>query len=150
MIHMALQVLAAFGGTVGFSLLFGVPVRYYPYCGLIGGIGWLVYLLLMPGTSASVATFCATVVVILLSRWFAVRKRCPATLFLISGIFPLVPGAGIYWAAYYTVSNQLSMALETGFGAVKGAVAIVLGIVFVFEMPERWFHGRRKQRWEGF
>ena len=58
MIHMALQVLAAFGGTVGFSLLFGVPVRYYPYCGLIGGIGWLVYLLLMPGTSASVATFC--------------------------------------------------------------------------------------------
>ena len=43
MIHMALQVLAAFGGTVGFSLLFGVPVRYYPYCGLIGGIGWLVY-----------------------------------------------------------------------------------------------------------
>ena len=150
MIHMALQVLAAFGGTVGFSLLFGVPVRYYPYCGLIGGIGWLVYLLLMPGTSASVATFCATVVVILLSRWFAVRKRCPATLFLISGIFPLVPGAGIYWAAYYTVSKQLSMALETGFGAVKGAVAIVLGIVFVFEMPERWFHGRRKKRWEGF
>ena len=137
MIHMALQVLAAFGGTVGFSLLFGVPVRYYPYCGLIGGIGWLVYLLLMPGTSASVATFCATVVVILLSRWFAVRKRCPATLFLISGIFPLVPGAGIYWAAYYTVSNQLSMALETGFGAVKGAVAIVLGIVFVFEIDRK-------------
>ena len=80
------------------------------------------------------------VIVILLSRWFAVRKRCPATLFLISGIFPLVPGAGIYWAAYYTVSNQLQMALETGYGAVKAAVAIVLGIVFVFELPEKWFH----------
>lgn len=145
MIKTALQVLAAFGGTVGFSLLFGVPARYYPYCGLIGGIGWLVYLFFLPGTSATIATFCATVVVILLSRWFAVRKRCPATLFLISGIFPLVPGAGIYWAAYYTVSNQLSMALETGFGAVKGAVAIVLGIVFVFELPEKWFHSIRKR-----
>jgi uncharacterized membrane protein YjjB (DUF3815 family) len=140
MAKMILQVLAAFGGTIGFSLLFGVPVRYYLYCGFIGGIGWLVYLFCLPGNSGAVATFCATVVVILLSRWFAVRKRCPATLFLIAGIFPLVPGAGIYWAAYYMVSNQLSMALETGFGAVKCAVAIVLGIVFVFEMPEKWFH----------
>ncbi len=145
MVKLILQVLAAAVGTVGFSLLFGVPARYYPYCGFIGGIGWLVYLCCLSYTSASVATFCATVVVILLSRWFAVRKRCPATLFLISGIFPLVPGAGIYWAAYYTVSNQLQMALETGYGAVKAAVAIVLGIVFVFELPEKWFHKKSRQ-----
>ena len=140
MIRLILQVLAASAGTVGFSLLFGVPVRYYTYCGLIGGIGWLVYLCLLPGTTATIATFCATVVIILLSRWFAVRKRCPATLFLISGIFPLVPGAGIYWAAYYTITHQLQLALETGYGAVKTAVAIVLGIVVVFELPEKWFH----------
>ncbi|MCI9559691.1 threonine/serine exporter [Clostridiaceae bacterium] len=140
MIRLILQVLAASAGTVGFSLLFGVPVRYYTYCGLIGGIGWLVYLCVLPGTTATIATFCATVVIILLSRWFAVRKRCPATLFLISGIFPLVPGAGIYWAAYYTITNQLQLALETGYGAVKTAVAIVLGIVVVFELPEKWFH----------
>lgn len=140
MIRLILQVLAASAGTVGFSLLFGVPVRYYTYCGLIGGIGWLVYLCVLPGTTATIATFCATVVIILLSRWFAVRKRCPATLFLISGIFPLVPGAGIYWAAYYTITNQLQLALETGYGAVKNAVAIVLGIVVVFELPEKWFH----------
>ena len=140
MIRLILQVLAASAGTVGFSLLFGVPVRYYTYCGLIGGIGWLVYLCVLPGTTATIATFCATVVIILLSRWFAVRKRCPATLFLISGICPLVPGAGIYWAAYYTITNQLQLALETGYGAVKTAVAIVLGIVVVFELPEKWFH----------
>ncbi len=140
MIRLILQVLAASAGTVGFSLLFGVPVRYYTYCGLIGGIGWLVYLCVLPGTTATIATFCATVAIILLSRWFAVRKRCPATLFLISGIFPLVPGAGIYWAAYYTITNQLQLALETGYGAVKTAVAIVLGIVVVFELPEKWFH----------
>ena len=140
MIRLILQVLAASAGTVGFSLLFGVPVRYYTYCGLIGGIGWLVYLCVLPGTTATIATFCATVVIILLSRWFAVRKRCPATLFLISGIFPLVPGAGIYWAAYYTITNQLQLALETGYGAVKTAGAIVLGIVVVFELPEKWFH----------
>ena len=135
---------AGIGGSGGNHGIFPFVRSSCPlYCGLIGGVGWLVYLCLLPAASAAVSTFCATVIVILLSRWFAVRKRCPATLFLISGIFPLVPGAGVYWAAYYTVSNQLPMALETGYGAVKAAVAIVLGIVFVFEMPEKWFHRKR-------
>ena len=67
------------------------------------------------------------------------RKRCPVTIFLISGILPLVPGAGIYWTAYYLVTNQLDLALSKGFLAVKVAVAIVLGIVFVFEIPQRFF-----------
>lgn len=73
--------------------------------------------------------------VILFSRIAAVRMGCPATVFLISGIFPLVPGAGIYWTAYYFVEGQLRSALYSGFDAVKAAFAIVLGIVFVFQIP---------------
>lgn len=139
MIQLLLQVLAASVGTVAFSLLFGAPAKYFFYCGMIGGAGWLAYLLLMPLTSSPTAIFIATVIVILMSRWYAVRKRCPVTIFLISGIIPLVPGAGIYWAAYYAVTNQLAMASETGFEALKVAVAIVLGIVFVFELPQKIF-----------
>lgn len=134
------EVTVAVVGTVAFSLLFGVPTRYYPYCGLIGGAGWLVYSILTGrgGAPPSSALF-ATIVVILLSRLFAVRKRCPVTIFLISGIFPLVPGAGVYWTAYYIVTNELDLASQTGFMAVKVAVAIVLGIVFVFELPQGIF-----------
>lgn len=139
MMELLFQVLAAAMATIAFSLLFGAPARYFPYCGLIGGAGWLVYLLLLTPTSASTATFIATVIVILMSRWYAVRKRCPVTIFLISGIIPLVPGAGIYWASYYAVTNQLTLASETGFEALKVAVAIVLGIVFVFELPQKIF-----------
>ena len=139
MLHLLIQTLAAAVATVGFSLLFGVPARYYPCCAMIGGVGWLAYLLLLPYSSESIATFAATVIVILLSRWFAVREHCPVTIFLISGIIPLVPGAGIYRAAYYTVTNQLYLAVQTGFDAVKVAVAIVLGIVFVFEIPQAVF-----------
>ncbi len=138
-LRLLLQAAAASVGTVAFSLLFGAPAKYFPYCGLIGGSGWLFYLILAPLSSAAAATFTATVIVILMSRWFAVRKRCPVTIFLISGIIPLVPGAGIYWAAYYAVTNQLAMASETGFEALKIAVAIVLGIVFVFELPQKVF-----------
>ena len=59
--------------------------------------------------------------------------------FLISGIFPLVPGAGIYWTVYYLVTDQLGLAVHTGYAAVKAAVAIVLGIVAVFELPQGMF-----------
>ena len=65
--------------------------------------------------------------VILLSRSFAVYKRCPVTVFLIAGIFPLVPGSGIYWTAFYVVTNDLEQAGARGFLTFKDAVAIVLG-----------------------
>lgn len=137
---LVIKLIAVTIATIGFALIFGVPSRYYANCGLIGGAGWLIYQLsLINGMGETVATFVATVGVILLSRWFAVRKRCPVTIFLISGIIPLVPGAGIYWTAYYIVTNQLALASENGFMAVRAAVAIVLGIVFVFELPQRMF-----------
>lgn len=139
------EILAAMVGTIAFSLLFGVPRKYYAYCGLIGGAGWGVYsaagLLWAPAQSA----LAATIVVILLSRLAAVKERCPVTIFLISGIFPLVPGAGVYWTVYYMVTDQLYLAVQTGYTAVKVAVAIVLGIVFVFELPQGMFRWAAKK-----
>ena len=133
------QVCAAMMGTIAFSLLFGVPRKYYIWCGLIGGAGWAVYVLASGYVSGAGAACAATVVVIFLSRAAAVVNRCPVTIFLISGIFPLVPGAGIYWTVYYLVTEQLGLAVYTGYEAVKAAVAIVLGIVFVFELPQGIF-----------
>lgn len=141
------EIIAAAVGTMAFALLFGVPKKYYLYCGLIGGAGWWLYALLseQAGCTETEAIFFATVLVTLLSRFFAVRERCPVTVFQISGIFPLVPGAGIYWTAYYLVTNQLSEALSHGMAAVKAAVAIVLGIVVVFELPYRFFRLSRSR-----
>lgn len=139
---LVIQVFAAVVGTIAFSAIFGVDRKYYPYCGAIGGAGWAVYVILwekMQFWSEPAVVFLATVFVILLSRFCAVWERCPVTIFLISGIFPLVPGAGIYWTAYYLVTDQLQEASQRGFLALKVAIAIVLGIVFVFEIPQGFF-----------
>ena len=37
------------------------------------------------------------------------------------------------------MTGQLDQALVTGFQALKMAVAIVLGIVFIFELPQGFF-----------
>lgn len=136
---MIIQLLAAMIGTVAFSALFGVPSRYYSYCGLIGGAGWGVYLAVDMVIDSTYAILIATMVVIFLSRLAAIWKHCPATIFLISGIFPLVPGAGVYWTTYYLVMEQFDLAAQTGYTALKNAIAIVLGIVFVFEIPQKFF-----------
>ncbi len=133
------QIFAALLGTIGFSIMFSVPREYYPLCGFVGGAGWLVYCLVLPYSAVPEAILAAAVLVVLLSRLFAVWRRCPVTIFLIPGIIPLVPGGDIYWMAYYIVMNQMEMAAEKGFEAVKIAVAIVLGIVFVFQVPQKVF-----------
>ena len=137
--QLAKEILSAVVGTVSFSVLFGVPREYYPYCGFIGGAGWLVYCLAELFLPGSGPCFVATAVVILLSRTAAVVKRCPVTIFLIAGIFPLVPGAGVYWTVYHIVMEELFLAVSTGYSAMKEAIALVMGIVFVFELPQKLF-----------
>ena len=50
-----------------------------------------------------------------------------------------MPGGGIYWTAYYIVTDEVEQAARTGFSAVKVAVAIVLAIVLVFQVPQKVF-----------
>ena len=144
-IRMISQVVAAVFGTIAFSVLFGVPRQYYVYCGLVGGAGWWLYSVLTAYTSCTPteATLFAAFLVVLLSRFLAVWERCPATVFLTAGIFPLVPGTGIYWTAYYLVTDRPAEAANNGFAAIKAAFAIVLGIVLVFEVPDRFFKIRK-------
>lgn len=86
------HMVCSFFGTIAFSILFNVPRRFYLSCGLTGMLGWLCYCLVSPYTGATVASFLGTIVVVLMSRILAVYQKCPITVFLISGIFPLVPG----------------------------------------------------------
>jgi len=132
----AVQLIAAFLGTASFAALFGVPHRYYIDSGICGTIGWLLYLILTRYSAFSpVETmFCATALVTLVALLQSTTRKCPITVFLICGIFPLVPGAGIFWTSYNIVSNQLPEALQTGFGALKATVAIALGILAVMEL----------------
>ena len=137
--HWVIQLVAAFVGTVGFSALFGAPRRFYLYCGLAGMAGWAVYLLVAAGHSVVGAAFFAALTVAAISHVMAKICRCPVTVFLICGIIPLVPGGGIFWTAYYIVANQLHMAAETGFVALKVTIAIAGGIILASGIINKLF-----------
>lgn len=141
------QTLAAFIGTFAFAILFGVPRQQYATCGIIGAIGWAAFLIMtragIAGTMVSI-TF-STVLICLMSRIVAVWDKCPSTVYLLCGIFPLVPGAGIFWFTYYLVAEKFRLSMTTGFNAGMAAIAIVLGIILAMEFPQRWFSKLRRK-----
>ena len=133
------NILCAFVGTVTFSTLFNVPKKHYISCGLVGTAGWIVCDLICRFASAPTATFFAALVVVFMSRMLTVRKKCPITMFLIPGIFPLVPGARVYYTVFYVVTEDLRMAAQSGLDALKIAFAIVIGMVVIVAIPRKVF-----------
>ncbi len=134
-------------GTMAYAVLFNVPKRYYFWAGMTGGLGWLVYCGVSSfGASATMCTFFGTVFVVLMSRVLAVYMKCPITIFLVSGIFPMIPGSAVYYTVYYLVINELTEAALKGVLAFKLAFAIALGIVFVVSIPKQWFVWERLMR----
>ena len=136
------QFFLAAAGTLSFAVLFACPRHALPYCALVGGVGWLVYeLAVLLGADPTLASFLAVIPLTLLTRVLAVVLKAPVTIFLLPGIFPLVPGAGIYYTAYYFIQGNNPLSLSNGISTFKIAVALATGIALVLGIP---LPGRRK------
>ena len=88
----------AFIATMAFAVLFQSPKKILLTDGLIGAVGWVVFISLRDqmGYSSFYANFFGTLALALLSELSARIFKQPATVFVIPGIIPLVPGLGIY------------------------------------------------------
>lgn len=143
--NMLIQFIVSLFATLSFAVLFGAPKAELFFCGLTGAIGWLVYLVCLGFDSGTaIANLIATFALTVIARTIASLRRNPVTVYLISGIFPLVPGAGIYYTSYYFIMNEMSQCSSAGMETVKVAGAIVLGIVFGFALPQVWFNALRR------
>ena len=138
---MIVQILVSMAATVAFAVLFHVPRSEYLLCGMNGAIGWVVYLFCTSrGTGGTVASIWATLVLTLIARALSAIRKMPSTVFLMTGIFTLVPGTGIYYTSYYLVMNDLAQFTAKGIETFKIAGAIVLGIIFGLMLPQSWFN----------
>ena len=124
------QFFLAAAGTLSFAILFACPRR------LVGGVGWLVYeLAVLLGADSTTASLLAVIPLTLLTRVLAILLKAPVTVFLLTGIFPLVPGAGIYYTAYYFIQSNNALALSNGISTFKIAVVLATGIALVLGIP---------------
>ena len=138
---MIIQFIVGFFATLSFAVLFSTPKRQLIFCGLTGAAGWLVYLLLFNNSSGiGLANLGAAFTLTLMSRIFAAMERHPVTVYLLAGIFPLVPGAGIYYTSYYFIMDEMEQFAAKGAETILIAGSIAFGIVFGLSLPQSIFN----------
>ena len=95
-----------------------------------GCVGWFFYLLL--ADHGSVMRFLvATIVVAIMSETFARIFKAPATVFLVVGIIPLVPGGGIYYTMEALINGDMALFVRKGLETAASAGAIAVGCSLV-------------------
>ena len=122
--------IAGFVVSIAFAIFFNAPKRSLFTCGLIGAIGWLVQVvanLLL--TDVVVSSFLGAVCVGILSTNASRFLKLPATIFIYTGMVPLVPGYGMYNTMQNIVTKNYSVASQVGIETILQAGAIAMGIL---------------------
>lgn len=122
----------SFLATIAFAVLFQSPKRTLILSGVIGAIGWIVFVYLRQHLeyNSFYSNFVATFVLALNCELCARIFKQPATVFLIPGIIPLVPGLGMYQGMKEIIEKSFSSGMNTLLTAGTDAAAIALGIMF--------------------
>lgn len=139
-----ISLIGAFLCTISFSVIFHAPKRQLFFAGLVGTLGWLVYLIFMSFDSGVVmASFASACCLTCLARILSFVRQEPVTTYLMSGIFPIVPGADIYYTGYYLFMGNNTLGGEKFLETLKIAIAIALGIGIVLSLPYFLFSFKR-------
>ncbi len=136
------QCLFAFAGCVGFAILFNVHGKGMLLCALGGALAWAVFLIAQEISGSDITGyFWSALFSSLYSEVMARIRKYPAISYLVISIFPMIPGAGVYYTMNYAVQGQMEAFANKGMftAAIAGimAVGILLGSTG-FRMYSDW------------
>ena len=99
--ELILVTVGCFLAVAGFAVLVETPQKYILQAGFAGAFGgWVYFYSMQRGLDTVPACFLSALVISLVAHIFARIFKAPVTVFLIAGILPTVPGAGMYRAVY--------------------------------------------------
>lgn len=125
----AVQAIASLIGCMGFAVLFNIHGPGGMLCALGGVLTWLVYLLILELTGNDLsAYFWGTLFAAVYSEIMARIRKYPAISYLVVSIFPLIPGAGVYYSMSYAVGGQMPEFAAQGMhtAAIAGIMAVAI------------------------
>ncbi|MDF2821591.1 MAG: hypothetical protein K0R15_2032 [Clostridiales bacterium] len=122
----------SFIACVGYCFVANVRLRKKMlfFASLGGAIGWGVYLSFGYMENGIVQSFLAIMIVTIYAEILSRIFKAPATVYLVVGIIPLVPGGGIYYTMEQAIRGNTIEFLNTGLRTFGIAGAIALGILF--------------------
>jgi len=131
--------IGAFIGCVGFSVYFNIHGKGILVCCLGGVLTWSTYLLALHlGVGVIYANLIGGIVASVYAEVMARIRKFPAISYLVVSLFPLLPGAGIYYTMAYAVENEMTRFAQKGFQTAAIAGALALGILLVSTAFRIW------------
>lgn len=130
--HLWVELISAFVACVGFFILFNIHGTGGFLCAFGGLLTWAAYrITIFVGGGDILAYFLGTVVAALYSEIMARIRKYPAISYLLISIFPLIPGAGIYYAVNFAVRGDISSFTDKLLHTIAVAGAMAVGILIV-------------------
>ena len=127
---------------LGFGILFNIQGFGMVLCALGGVLSWVVYLLVLKYSGNDItAYFWAALVSAAYSEIMARIRKYPAISYLVVAIFPLIPGAGVYYTMNHAIQGRMDAFFSQGMhtAAIAGVIAVgILLVSTIFRMYSQW------------
>ena len=135
----AIQLLACLVGCIGFSILFNIHGPGGLLCTLGGVLAWATYMIVIASGGNDLSGYLwATIVSSIYSEVMARIRKYPAISYLVVSIFPLIPGASVYYTMTDAVKGDMSSFADKGLHTIGIAGAIAVGILLVSTAFRIW------------
>lgn len=122
----------AFFASGAFAYFYYSLRRDIVFSALFGAIGWIVYLVLSAlSVGPAAGSFAGALAVGLCSEFVSRLFGKPATVYIVPGIIPLVPGGGMYETMLFSVWGNRAAASAAGFSTLSAAFAIAVALALV-------------------
>lgn len=139
-----IQLLACAVGCAGFSVLFNIHGPGILLCILGGVLAWATYLITVHlNGSVLSGYFWASVVAAFYSEIMARIRKYPAISYLVVAIFPLIPGASIYYTMNDAVRGDMIGFSDQGMLTIGIAGSIAVGLLLVSTIFRGWSNWKR-------
>ncbi len=134
-------------GCLGFSILFNIHGPGVLLCVFGGVFAWLVYWITFQISGSDLAGyFWAAVAASLYSETMARIRKYPAISYLVVAIFPLIPGASIYYTMNYAIRSEMAAFAAKGTHTIAIAGVMAVGILIVSTTFRLWTIWKRIHR----
>ena len=136
------QCLLCFIGCIGFSILFNIHDLGVLICSFGATIVWIIFCITEGVTESGImGYFWGAVAASAYSEIMARIRKFPAITYLVISIFPLIPGAGVYYTMNYAVRGEMERFASQGMytAAIAGIMAVgILLVSTVVRVYHQW------------
>lgn len=139
------EAIGAFLGSLGFCILFNIHGPGMLLCGAGAVLTWGMYCLCLSlGTGDIMAYFWATVVAAGYAEIMARIRKYPVISYLVVSVFPLIPGAGVYYTMSHAVRGDMVSFADQGTHTIAIAAMMAVGMLLVSTTVHLWTVWSRK------